>query len=84
MSPKFEITMGGYDIKAVDQMVALVEGNGNGMTAEDRGTLLETLRLRQARKFPRKFRGYSKIQVHNYLDDRLRELSREAGSGQGP
>lgn len=84
MSPKFEITMGGYDIKEVDQLVALVEDNGNNVTAEDRRALLEVLRSRQTTKFPRRFRGYSKIQVYNYIEDRLRGLSREAGSDQGP
>jgi cell division septum initiation protein DivIVA len=84
MSPKFEVTMGGYDIKEVDRLVALVEDNRKDVTAEDRRTLLEVLRSWQATEFPRKFRGYSKIQVHNYIDDRLRELSPEAGSDQAP
>jgi hypothetical protein len=76
--------MGGYDIKEVDQLVALAEDNENDVTAEDRWALLEVLRSRQTMKFPRKFRGYSKIQVHNYIEDRLQDLSREADSDQGP
>jgi hypothetical protein len=59
-----------------------VEDNGNNATADDRRTLV--LRSRQAAEFPKKFRGYSKMQVYNYIDDRFRELSREAVSDQGP
>lgn len=73
MAPKFEVTMGGYDITEVEGLVEAVSD------ASDPEALLRMLRSRQADKFPRRFRGYSKIQVHNYIEDRIREFSREAG-----
>jgi cell division septum initiation protein DivIVA len=72
--PEFEITMGGYDIKEVEQLVAMVEKERDSPTENREGTL-EALRLRDSDKFPRRFRGYSKIQVRNYIGDRLREMS---------
>ncbi len=53
--------MRGYDIKEVDQLVALVEDGYKNMAAGDRGALLGVLRSKQAAEFPTKFRGYSKI-----------------------
>jgi len=36
------------------------------------------VQMRKSESFRRKFRGYSKIQVRNYVEDRLREISRSA------
>jgi cell division septum initiation protein DivIVA len=78
MKPKFEITMGGYDRTEVDGLVEAVSN------ASDPEALLRILRSKQAEKFPRRFRGYSKIQVHNFIEDRIREFSRETGRNQAP
>jgi cell division septum initiation protein DivIVA len=76
--PEFEITMGGYDIKEVDRLVSMVEEARDAEASDTRSSALQALRLREIERFPRKFRGYSKIQVRNYVEDRLREISEGA------
>ena len=73
--PEFEVTMGGYDIKDVDRVVALVEAVRNNETISTKEDAVRALTSRKAETFPRRFRGYSKIQVRNYIEDRLRELA---------
>lgn len=75
MSPKFEVTMGGYDIREVDQLVSMVESRRDSPTDADRVAVADALRSRQNEMFRRRFRGYSKIQVYNYIDQQLKEFS---------
>ena len=76
--PEFEITMGGYDREEVDHLVTTVEAARDGSGPETRQYALEAVQMRKSESFRRKFRGYSKIQVRNYVEDRLREISRSA------
>jgi cell division septum initiation protein DivIVA len=76
--PEFEITMGGYDREEVDHLVTTVEAACDGPDPEARQDALKAPQMCKSESFRRKFRGYSKIQVRNYVEDRLREISRSA------
>lgn len=73
---KFEITLGGYDMEEVDRLVALIDGASDG--PESRQEKHEALQSSRDNKFRKRFRGYAKIQVHNYIEERLREFSRDS------
>jgi cell division septum initiation protein DivIVA len=67
--------MGGYDIQEVDKLVSMVESARESTAEAGRASVIEVLRSRQREMFRRRFRGYSKIQVYNYVNQQLREFS---------
>jgi hypothetical protein len=76
--PKFEIAMGGYDREQVDPLVMTVEAARDSRDPVTRQEALRALQMRQSEGFRQRFRGYAKIQVLNYVEDRVRELARDA------
>lgn len=80
--PKFTIVMRGYDIKEVDELVDLVEGARDdpreGAPSTDPRQALEMLRSRESECFRMRFRGYAVIQVQNYIEQRIWDLSGRA------
>jgi DivIVA domain-containing protein len=69
---EFDVTLRGYEPAAVDRLVAQVEQaltSGNATTRAGAAAA-----VRQA-AFPVKFRGYSRVQVDRYLEQKARELA---------
>jgi hypothetical protein len=76
--PRFELAMGGYDRGQVDPLVEAVEAARDSRDPATRQEALKALQMRLNEGFRQKFKGYAKIQVLNYVEERVRELGREA------
>jgi DivIVA domain-containing protein len=72
MAPKFPIMMRGYDIHEVDEVAAMVDDALKSTEQQIRGAAISRLRAVQ---FRMKLRGYSRLQVDNYIEHRILELS---------